>query len=124
MFYQKKNLLEKTATMIRFEYSPLRKELKVQTDIAKKQYQKLDDAFEFDKIIKKEKPTLKKYNRSNLINDSKYSFYPYYNIKNFKDFNSLFLKLKHTILFWLYSELKQKKKRLCIIMHHKYIMSI
>ena len=29
-----KNFLEKSATMKRFEYSPLGKELKVQTDIA------------------------------------------------------------------------------------------
>ena len=49
-----KNVLEKFAKMKRFEYSPLRKELKSQTVIAKKQYQKLDDTFEFDKIIKKE----------------------------------------------------------------------
>ena len=34
-----------------FEYSPLGKELKAQTDIAKKYYQKLDDTYEFDKII-------------------------------------------------------------------------
>ena len=49
--------------MKRFEYLPLDKESKLQTDIAKRQYQKLDNTFEFDKIIKKEKPTLKKYNR-------------------------------------------------------------
>ena len=34
----KKDLLEKTATMKRFESLPLDKELKAQTDIAKKQY--------------------------------------------------------------------------------------
>ena len=39
--------------MKRFEYSPLGKELKAQTDLAKKQN-------EFKKIINKEKPTLKK----------------------------------------------------------------
>ena len=53
-------MLEKAATTKRFEYSPLGKELKAQTDIAKKQYQKLDDTYEFDKIIIKEKPTFKK----------------------------------------------------------------
>ena len=42
-----KELLEKAATMKRFEYSPLDKELKARTDIAKKQYQKLDNTFEF-----------------------------------------------------------------------------
>ena len=44
----------------------LDRELKAQTDIAKKQYQKLDNTYEFDKIIEKEKPTLKKYDRLNL----------------------------------------------------------
>ena len=41
MFYRKKNLLEEDATMKRFEYLPLGKELKTQTDIAKKQYLKI-----------------------------------------------------------------------------------
>ena len=35
MFYQKKNFLEKAATVKGFEYLPLGKELKGQTDIAK-----------------------------------------------------------------------------------------
>ena len=52
--------------MKRFVYSMLDRELKAQTDIAKKQYQKLDNTYEFDKIIEKEKPTLKKYDRLNL----------------------------------------------------------
>ena len=38
MFYWKKDLSEKAATIKRFEYSPLGKELKAQTDIAKDQY--------------------------------------------------------------------------------------
>ena len=38
-----KYLLEKAATMKRFEYSPLGKKLKAQPDISKKQYQKLDN---------------------------------------------------------------------------------
>ena len=38
-----KDLLEKAATMKRFEYSPLGKKLKAQPDISKKQYQKLDN---------------------------------------------------------------------------------
>ena len=46
-------MLEKAAAMKRFEYYSLSNELKAQTDIAKKQYQKLDDTYEFDKIIKK-----------------------------------------------------------------------
>ena len=47
--------MEKPATIRRFEYFPLGNELKEQTDIAKKQYQKLDDTFKFDKTIKIEK---------------------------------------------------------------------
>ena len=98
------DLLEKDATLKRFEFSPLGKELKAQTDSAKRKYKKLDKTFEFDKIIKKEKPTVKKYNRSNLIYDSKYSFYPYYNIKNF---NNLSFTSKYPILFSFYSELNK-----------------
>ena len=41
----KRGLLEKAATMKRFEYSPLGKEFKAQTDIVKKQDEKLDDTF-------------------------------------------------------------------------------
>ena len=40
-----KDLLEKSVTLKRFEYSPLGKELKAQADIAKKQYQRLDIDF-------------------------------------------------------------------------------
>ena len=66
-----KGVLEKAATMKRFEYSPSGKEIKAQNDIAKKQYQKLDDTFEFDKIIKKEKPAFENYSKSTLIYNSK-----------------------------------------------------
>ena len=48
-----KDLIKKSATIKRFHYFPLGKELKVQTEIAKNQCQKLDGTFEFDKIIKK-----------------------------------------------------------------------
>ena len=48
-----KDLLEKAVTMKGFEYSLLGTELKAQTDIAKKHYQKLEDTFELDKIKKK-----------------------------------------------------------------------
>ena len=62
-----KDLIEEiTATMKRFEYSLLGKELKAQTDIAKKQYQKLGDTFGFAKIIKKENPVQENYNKSDL----------------------------------------------------------
>ena len=45
--------------MKRFEYSLLNKELKSQTDIAKKQYQKWDNTFGFHKRIKRENQHLK-----------------------------------------------------------------
>ena len=56
-----KYLLEKAAAMKRFEYLPLGKELKEQTDIPKKQYQGLDKTYEFDETISKDdkKPALK-----------------------------------------------------------------
>ena len=53
-----KELLEKAATMKRFKYSPLDKELKAETDIEKKTL-KLNDNFGFDKIIKKKNQQLK-----------------------------------------------------------------
>ena len=102
-FLPEKDLLEKAATMKRFEYLPLGKELKPQTDIAKKQYQELVNTYEFDNIIKKEKPTFKKYNISNLIHNSKYSFYEYY----IKKFNSLSLSSKYPILLLFYSDLNK-----------------
>ena len=49
--------------MKRFEYSPLGKDLKTQTEIAKKQYQGLNKCFKSDE---KEEPALKKCNKSNL----------------------------------------------------------
>ena len=64
-------MLEKPSTIKRLEYSLLGKELKTQTDIAKKQYQNLDNIFEFEKIIKKGEATFKNYNKSNPICYSK-----------------------------------------------------
>ena len=49
-------LVEKAATMKRFKHLPLGKESKVQTDIAKKQYQTLYKIYEIDETINK-KPT-------------------------------------------------------------------
>ena len=45
----KKDLLEKAATIKRFEYSPLGKELKKQTNVAEKQYKKFANVFESNK---------------------------------------------------------------------------
>ena len=44
-----KDLVEKAATIKRFEYSPLGKELNKQTCVAEKQYRKFDNAFESNK---------------------------------------------------------------------------
>ena len=76
-----KELLERAATMKRFEYLPSGKELKAQTDITKKQYQKLDNIFGFEKIVKKERAKLENYSKSNLLYDANHSFYRYYRDK-------------------------------------------
>ena len=94
--------------MKRFEYFPLGKELKVQTDIARKKYQQLDHTFEFDKVIKKEKPTSRNYNKSNLIYDRKYSFYKYYNDN--KNFDNLSFKSKYSFLRNFLNDLNKFKK--------------
>ena len=75
-------MLENTTAIKRFERSTLGKALKAQTDIVKEQYQKLDDTYKFDKIIKKEKPTLETYNESHLTYNSNHSFYKYRNRKS------------------------------------------
>ena len=50
MFYQKKTcLLQKAAAIKRFEFSLLGKELKKQTSVAEKQYQKFGNGFESNK---------------------------------------------------------------------------
>ena len=102
-----KDLLEKAATMKTFEYSPLGKELKTQTDISKKQYQKLDNFFEFDKIIKKEEPMFKNYSKSNLIYNGKYSFYKYY--LDSKKFDNLSVKSKYSFLHKFFYDLSKFK---------------
>ena len=79
-------LLEKDATIKRFEHLPLVSELKKQTGIVKNQYQGLDKVFEFDKKKDDErinKKPVKKYSKSDLIYRSKFSFYKYCNIKRF-----------------------------------------
>ena len=76
-----KDWLEKAAALKKFKYSPLGKKMKKQTSVAEKQYQKFHNTYRFDRI-KKEKGVIKKYNRLNLVYDSKYSFYEYYNIPN------------------------------------------
>ena len=51
-----KDLLQKAATMKRLEYSPLGKELKKQTNVREKKYQKLENTYEFVYTIKIRKP--------------------------------------------------------------------
>ena len=61
--FPEKDLLEKAAALKRFEYSPLDKELKKQTSVSEKQYQKLNNAFESNKreeVKKKTTTTTKK----------------------------------------------------------------
>ena len=71
-------MLEETVTIQIFQYSPLGKELKAQTNIAKKQSHKSDNTYKFDKIIETEKPILNKYSKSDLIYKGNYSFYKYF----------------------------------------------
>ena len=56
-----KDLLEKAATIKRFEYSSVGKELKVQTDITKKKHKWFDKVYESDETN----------NKSDLIYNSK-----------------------------------------------------
>ena len=111
-----KDLLKKVATMKRFDYSPLGKELKAQTDFAKKQYRGL---IKFFRSNEKEKPTLKKYNKSDLICNSKYSFYKYY--RDNKKIDSFSFKSKYSFLFEFFDDLNefnklktQKEKNKCV----------
>ena len=69
-----KDLLKRTASMKRFEYSSLGKDSKAQTDIAKKQYQGLDKIYEFDETINK-KQHLKGITKLDLMYNSNYNFY-------------------------------------------------
>ena len=113
-----KGLLEKAATIKRFEYSPLGNELKKQTDIAKKQYQGQDKTFSFSKynknvnesLIKKEAVATtipkKKYNKSNLI----YNRLSFYSYNNDKRFDSLSFESKYSHLLDFYDGLKKMIK--------------
>ena len=93
-----KDLLEKAATIKRFEYSFLDKNLKAKTSAAEKQYQVLNKIFKADEkeelvTIKKEK--LEITNKSNLMYNSKYSLSEYRNVRKYYD---LSLKLKYKLL--------------------------
>ena len=77
MFYRKKDLLEKAATIKRFEYSPLNSEFKKQNYIEKKQYQGLDKLLTFDKedYEAMKEPELKMYKESDLIYSNKHCMF-------------------------------------------------
>ena len=96
-------LPEKVATMKRFEYSSLSKELKAQTDIAKKQYQGLNKFFKSDK--KEEPVAIKKYNKSDLIYKSKYSFCKYH--RDSKRFDNHYFKSKYYFLEEFFKDLNK-----------------
>ena len=77
-----KDSLEKAAELKIFEYFPLGKESKAETDTAKKQYQKLDH----ERMNKKSIP--KGYNKSDLIYNTNHSFYDHY--RNSEKFDKLY----------------------------------
>ena len=104
----KKYLLLKAATLKRFQHLPLGKKSRAQTDTAKKQYQKLGDTYELDKIIKKENPKLKKHNKSNLIYGSSYNFFKYY--RDIKKFGNLSFKSVYSYLISFFNNLNKFNK--------------
>ena len=83
-----KDLLEKAASMKRFENSPLGKELKKETSAAEKQYQSSDKVFNHDE---KEEPVKIKevepltIDKSRLFYNSKYSFIEFKNAGKYMD---------------------------------------
>ena len=83
-------MLEKTATLKRFEYSLLGTEFKNQTSVAEKQYQGSNKLFRTD-----EKISHKPY----LIYGIKYSFSEYRNFKEYSDL-SFMTKYDKLILFY------------------------
>ena len=79
-------MLEETVTIEIFQYSPLGKELKAQTNIAKKQSHKSDNT----------KSILNKYSKSDVIYKGNNSFYKYFCYN--KKFDNLSFKSKHSFL--------------------------
>ena len=73
-FLPEKHPAEKATTEKRFEYSPLGKESKAQTDNTKKQYQISEKIYESDETINKTL-TSENYNKSDLTYNTNHSFY-------------------------------------------------
>ena len=109
-----KDLLEIAASIKRFEYSLLGIELKAQTDIAKKQYQKPDNTSKFYKKVKKS-PALENYSKWNLI--YKINRVCYKHCCDSKKFDRFSLKSKYLFLIKFskdlnkFKVLKTKKKK-------------
>ena len=122
-----KDLLEKAAAIKRFEYSPFAKELKKQTRVAKKQYQKLDQTFESNKTLEEKTKNKRSRANSNLAYNNDFTFYIYrdskeFGTKRFIDSKQNYLKSLKNILELFYRDIveimpnneeKQKKKDLC-----------
>ena len=72
-------MLGKTSTFKRFRYSPLAQELKAQSHVEKKNYQKVDKGYEIDETINEDdkKSALTNNNKSDPIYDGNQSFYKY-----------------------------------------------
>ena len=83
---QEKGLVENTAELKRFEYSPLSKELKKQTSIAEQQYQDFDKAFSYnekEKPLKIEKEEPLTIDESSLFYNNKFTLNKFKNIEKY-----------------------------------------
>ena len=69
--------------MKRFEQPLLGSELKKQTDNAEGQYQQINDDIKKLAIKDDKEPTIKKYERLNLICNRDFIFYKFYDINKF-----------------------------------------
>ena len=130
-------MLEKSATIKRFEYLPLGIELKKQT---KKEWQKSNQVYEFDKKDEdKTKSIDKTFNgkfiRSNLFYSYKINFFKSHNLEKLsnlsfsskqKALNEIKAKLELVILWrnwrdyidqWTPSK-RQKRQKICVIQNH------
>ena len=88
--FAEKDYQEKATALKRFEYSPLGKELKAETSVVEKQYQKLNKIFESDDeeepiTIKKEKLEIIHEHEPKLICNKKYSFSEYGKVAKYMD---------------------------------------
>ena len=97
--------------MKRLECLPLSNELKAQTDIAKKKYQGLYKAFISNKdnkngnesLTENEKPSVKKFNKSNL----NFNGLTFCSQSDNKKFDSLSFESKYSYLLIFYDDLQK-----------------